>query len=70
MAVLIEQQNMEAHSTGFSVLPLAGQYANDARRQDTHVSILFTVHLHLTTGTYRSLTAKQNDSVEGLKGLW
>ena len=65
----INRTNMEASCIGFSVLPLAGQYTNDVRKQDKHVSILFIVYLHLKTGTYRSLTIKQNYIAEGLNRL-
>lgn len=65
MVVLIEQMNMEAYCTGFSVLLVAGQHTNDVWKQDKRVSVLFTVYPHLKTGTNRSLTIKRNDFVEG-----
>lgn len=34
-----------------------------------NVSLLFTVYLHLKTGTYESLTIKGQDFVEGLNRL-
>lgn len=65
----IIRTNMGANSTGFSVLPLAGQFRNAVWKQGGRVCILFTVHLHLKTGTYRSLTVKWNNFVAGLNKL-
>lgn len=65
----IIRTNMGANSTGFSVLSLAGQFTNAVWKEGGRVCILFTVHLHLKTGTYRSLTIKWKNLVARLNRL-